>query len=239
MSINRSNMKIGKVLLIPLIFGAISSGAQSTQKVLEKHFEAQTQDFWDQARTVTVDGAWFVGSERTVFTLHAKRPNKVILKGTWEGQPFTEAFDGVAGWTVAPWTGVSKANLMLSHEQLMISHLFDFGSPIKRDADLEYKGKVKEDGVICHWLAEVRDNIEYDYFIDINKHYLRKVNRRESVGDEVVLMTKTYDIFKQFGGVTFPTVIFLKTKELEKEYVFDDLVVGDGISDAIFRQPVE
>ncbi|MEM9326202.1 MAG: hypothetical protein AAGA85_11120 [Bacteroidota bacterium] len=233
-------MKIGNVLLILLLF-VIAHGlrAQNIERILETHYAAHTQDFWDQVRTVTVEGAWFKGNERTTYTLHAKRPNKILLKGMWQGEPYTEAFDGQVAWTVAPWTKVGKPQLMLTHEQEMITHLFDYGSAIPRDAVLEYKGKVKEEGIYMYWLTELREEVQYDYFVDVEKHYLRKVNRRETLGDEIELLTKTYDIFKQFGGVTFPTVIWIKTEEAEREFVFDDLVVGDGISNDIFKQPTQ
>ena len=230
-------MKIGKVLFIGFLFLTVKTEAQNIERILNRHFEAHTQDFWDQARTVTVEGAWFTGSERTTFTLHAKRPDKIILKGTWNSKTYIEAFDGVVAWTVAPWTGVNQPQLMLIQEQMMITHLFDYGSAIPRDVVLEYKGKVKEDGLECHWLSEMRDDVQYDYFVDTHKFYLRKVNRREVIGEETELLSKTYDIFKSFGGVTFPTVILIRTKKLEREFVYDDLVIGDGVSDAIFRQP--
>ena len=106
-----------------------------------------------------------------------------------------------------------------------------------KDVVLEYRGEGDVNGVPCHRLAASIDGIEYEYFIDEEDFYLRRMDRRELIGGHTQILTKRYDQYRKFGGVVIPTLVIVRVEDLEKEYVFDDIIVGDGISNLTFRRP--
>ena len=235
----RFDYSMSRLLIILTICWPPMAYAQDIEGIMKDHYAAYQQDFWDQIRTVNITGIWLIGQEKTRFELLAKKPGKVMVRGRWQQEPYTESFDGSSGWTIAPWTGVKTPQLMLPKEQLMLQSVFEFGSPIPRNVALEYRGEGDAFGIPCHRLATKIDGVEYEYFIDEEDFFLRRMDRRELIGNHTHILTKRYDQYRKFGGVVIPTVVIVRVEDLEKEYVFDDIIVGNGISNLTFSRPNE
>ncbi len=225
-------------LLASLITLAFLSHGQNVERIIEKHYEAYNQDFWDEIKTASMRGVWFRGNEKLYAEFLVKKNDKIAVRGKDGADPYIEVTNGKGFWTVAPWTGIKKPQLMLVQEEYMLKNVWSFGSPIGRGTLLEYLGEVKENGIPSYWLRERKgEDIAVDYFIDKHDYYLRKMNIRTQIAGFTEPLTKTFDQFRKFGPAVVPTVIVLTTRELEREYVFDDMVIGDGISDAVFNKP--
>lgn len=224
------------LIIITLLWTPLAK-AQDIEGIMQDHYKAYKQDFWDQVQTVNIRGIWLIGQDKASFELLAKKPGKVMLRGRWQVEPYAESFDGSSGWTIAPWTGVKTPQLMLPKEQLMLRSVFEFGSPIPRDVALEYRGEGDAYGVPCYRLAASIDGVEYEYFVDEEDFFVRRMDRRELIGNHTQILTKRYDQYRKFGGVVIPTLVIVRVDDLEKEYVFDDIIVGDGISNLTFRRP--
>lgn len=233
----RFEVSMPRLIVIIILFWSQIATGQNIEGILKDHYKAYQQDFWDQVQTVNIKGLWLKGQEKANFELLAKKPGKIMIRGRWQVEPYAESFDGSSGWTIAPWTGVKTPQLMLAKEQLLLQSVFDFGSPIPKNVVLEYRGEGDAFGVPCHRLATIIDGIEYEYYVDEEDFYLRRMDRRELIGDHTQILTKRYDQYRKFGGVVIPTLVTVRVEDLEKEYVFDDIIVGDGISNLIFRRP--
>ena len=226
-----------RLVIIFSLLWSTSVKSQDIEGIIAEHYKVSQQEFWDQIQTVNIRGIWLKGQEKATFELLAKKPGKIMLRGQWQSEPFAQSFDGSSGWTQAPWTGTSTAQLMLPKEQRVLRAVFDFGSPIPRDVALEYRGEGDAFGVPCYRLAAQIDGVEYEYFIDEDDYRLRRMDRRELIGKQTVILTKRYDQYRKFGGVAIPTLVTIQTEDLEKEFVFDDIVAGNGISNLVFRRP--
>ena len=224
------------LFIFALLWGPLLQ-AQDIEGIMKDHYSAYKQDFWDQVQTVNIRGIWLRDQEKANFELLAKKPGKIMIRGRWKVEPYAESFDGSSGWTIAPWTGVKTPQLMLAKEQLLLQSVFDFGSPIPKDVALEYRGEGDAYGIPCHRLVANIEGVEYEYFVDEEDFYLRRMDRRELIGNETQIMTKRYDQYRKFGGVVIPTLVIVQVHDLEKEYVFDDIIVGNGISNLTFRRP--
>ncbi len=218
------------VLLIPKTYG------QSKHKVLEKHYKAQQQEFWDQINTISAKVEW--GS--VLGTFHgdfiAKKPNKIMFKSV--KSRVIEAFDGKESWTIASWTD-EEVLPMESYRSFMIRELMIFGSPIVDNDDLVFRGTASVDQIYCYWFEVIKSNRRVEYFIDIKTHMLYKSVITQKIGDETIALTRTVDKYRQFNGIQFPTIIRVKTLEMESEYVFDSIVLGEGIPSSRFTKPDE
>ena len=234
---NRFEKAMRRLIILLAFLWSPWAHAQDIEGIMQDHYAAYKQDFWDQVQTVNIRGIWLRGQEKANFELLAKKPGKIMIRGRWQTEPYAESFDGASGWTIAPWTGVKSPQLMLSKEQLLLQSVYEFGSPIPREAVLEYRGEGDAFGIPCYKLATNIDGIEYEYFIDEEDFFLRRMDRRELIGGQTQILTKRYDQYRKFGGVVIPTLVIVQVEDLEKEYVFDDIIVGDGISNLTFRRP--
>ncbi len=227
-----------KILLVALSMNSlVLVCAQDIEGILRRHYEAYNQVFWDEVNSVTAEGVWFNGNEKLYMKMFAKKPANIAIKGTYEGHEYAEVSGTWGHWTLAPWTGLKKIQLMLPQEELLLQHLFSFGSPIPRDAVLEYMGAVKENGIPSYWLRENRADTEIDYFIDRHDYFLRKRNIRKLINGRTEPLTQTYDQFRAYGDFSLPLVTVIKTTKLDREYVMDEIYIGDGIADGVYQRP--
>ncbi|MBV6645946.1 MAG: hypothetical protein KI790_10880 [Cyclobacteriaceae bacterium] len=218
---------------------ATPSIAQSRKHILEEHHKAHTQAFWDQTRSAEIKGAWVGPQGYLKMTLWAKKPNKIAVFGHWQKKRFVTAYDGQRAWTIAPWTGYEKSQLMTRTEEIVVKSIFDFGSPIVDSPELEYKGKIHIDEVHCYWFTETKFNQEWEYFVEVRNHLLYKVSLKEYYGQDVLNMSKTFDLYRDFGGVILPSVVEIRSNESEAEFTFDEVILGLGMPSTSFQRPNE
>ena len=166
--------------------------------------------------------------------LLAKKPAYVVVFGKWKRKRFALAFDGKEAWTIAPWTDYQDVQLMTPEDELSIKHVMDFGSPIRSIVNLEYKGEVIENDASYHWFIEINSQYEIEYFIDSKTFLIHKMNKRERFGTAILSMTKLYEVYRDFGGVVFPSFVRVKTVSGESDYSFDSIIIGEGINSGIF-----
>ncbi|MFY0688169.1 MAG: hypothetical protein JXQ90_13440 [Cyclobacteriaceae bacterium] len=218
-----------------MIFGwmalsAFASVGQTLEAVLDKHFEVHQQDLWDQLRTVTGTGYWHHRTKGDHNVEYYIMPGKFLMQNRKE--QFIEASAGFQGWEMAKWTGKKVVDLDVKQEALL-QIVFYFGSPLKHIEIVEFKGKVSVDHIECNWLQEVKGSIVRDYFIDATSHLLYRINIKTADFE----LSRTVKEYKNFSGLQLPTVVTMKTNEVEAEYSFYDITIGDRIDPSIYKKP--
>ncbi len=226
-------MRITLALLTLLIFG-ISAEAQSLDHILKKNFEAHNQEIWKMLRTFSADMEWHSDLGTFYGEVAAKKPTLVYLQS--EKSRFIEAFDGQQAWTQAYWTN-GEITQMSPTRSLMIQELITFGSPLSEGEDYEVKGKVEVDNTPCHWLVFEENGRTTEYFIETKTHRLYKTIISQPVYGETITISRTVKKYREFNGIPVATVIELRSEELTSEYVFDGIVLGEGISSSKFKKP--
>lgn len=213
----------------------MGSSAQSLEGILEKHYKAHSQEIWDQINTFSSDVEWSGPYDLIRGEILAKKPNLFYLVS--RKSRVIEAFDGREAWTRAPWSK-DQIQIIPGDRAETLPIVLSFGSPISKEASLTHRGKVQVDGQLCHWLIESKKNFEIEYFINAKTHLFYKViySKKLEEGNGSTL-TKTVTTYRTFNGVVCPTVVEVKTPTSESEYVFDNIILGEGIASSKFKKP--
>ncbi len=207
---------------------------QSLESVIEKHYEAHNQQFWDQINTLTAKIEWnstlgYFGGE-----IWAKKPDKIMVRS--QKHRFIEAFDGRESWTIASWTDEEVAS-MNETRSFMIREIVYYGTPVGDLDKLNFKGEVEVDQIPCFWIEKITNTRRDEFFIDAKTYLLYKSLVTQRFGDKTITLTRTVNKYREFNKLKVPTVIELKTWELTSEYVLDDIVLGEGIPSSKFTKP--
>lgn len=225
-----------KLYSIIFLFGALIIQAQDLEHIIQKHHEAHNQNIWNMIRTFSADMEWHSDVGTFYGDAWAKKPNQICLKS--EKAKFIEAYDGNSGWTQAYWTN-GEVTDMSPIRTMMVKDLISFGSPIESIDGLTLMGKVEVDNIPCYWLETMDGNLKVEYFIDRKEHRLYKtiLTRPGEAGNTVV--SRTVKQYRVFNGIPVATVIDVKSNELTSEYVFDGIVLGEGIPSSRFKKPTD
>ncbi len=212
----------------------ISANGQSLEHILSKHYEAHNQEIWNMLRTMSANVEWHSDLGTFFGEFFAKKPDQVMIIS--EKSRFVEAYDGKEAWTQAYWTNgeITAMNFVRS---IMLTELVTFGSPIEAHKDLKYNGRVEVDNVPCFWLEQEMEGRKVEYFIDRESDRLYKTQITIPSEEKPVVLVRTVSKYRIFNGIPIATVVTMKTSGLESEYVFDGIVLGEGIPSSKFRRP--
>lgn len=239
MKFKESNWVFMRFLLfvILLVFLSLNqSNGQASEEIISKHHIAMNQPFWEATRTISITGKLNSPKGLLAMRLLAKKPNNIVVYGKWKKKRFALAYDGTEAWTIAPWHGTGSPQLMSPEEEISIKHVMEFGSPLKAQSKVDYRGEIVDNGVDCYWFIERNEQFEIEYFINRKTYVMHKLNKRERYNNSILLMSKQYQSYRDFGGILFPSSITIKTASEEFIYSFDEIIIGEGINSSIFQK---
>ncbi|MFY0600933.1 MAG: hypothetical protein JXR03_14760 [Cyclobacteriaceae bacterium] len=228
----------GTFLVMVFLLMSVFSFSQELPVILKKHFEAHGQELWDQVGTVVVDGQWVTKEfDKYPMRLTFKSPNKIRIEGTWQGKRYAEVTNGRVAWTVAPWTGTSKPQLMTPLEHLTIENVFHLGSSLREyEHKLNLEGLQLFEGEILIKLVYEDDYTSRTYYLGREDYVLYWEVIKSKVGNKLEV-TKQYEKYHDYHGLLTPTALRVSTSKGERELVFDDVALGVGASNKIFEMP--
>jgi hypothetical protein len=158
-----------------------------------------------------------------------------------------QGYDGIKGWIINPMTGSSgpeeadeETEKQMKTRGRTISELFTY----------------KEDGAAVELLeSEPVEglnvfNIRYtgtdgkivNYYIDAEKYLLIKTDKTVSARGKELFAETTFSNYKEFGGVLFPTINEMKTKDSQmgnQTLYIDKVEINPEIDINIFQMPVK
>ncbi len=234
-------MTIAKRIFLITIFTIFSfvTFSQDLNTILKNHFQAHGQELWDQIGTVVIDGEWVTEEfQKFPMKLTFKSPNKTRIEGTWGGKRYAEVTNGKIAWTVAPWSGSSKPQLMKAEQHLMIENIYRPGSSLKL-----YSKQVKLDGLelfegeLFIKLTVENDIEKREFYLSKDDYTLRWEVIQSKIGSRPFLK-KQYEKYRDYQGLLTPTSVRIYTNESQRELVFVDVALGAGASNNIFEMPI-
>lgn len=230
---------IVKIISFAVFFFIISPcGAQTGDQLLQKHFDKTGQEIWNQIDNLTIDGRWvdenYYGHD---LKITFKAPDKLRIQGKYQKKPFIEAFNGIHAWIVAPWKNKYEIQLMKPEEAVVLQNSFSLGSPLyKYRHKLKFIGLDDFEGTVYHTFVFENDKIKKTFYLGVkdSQLYLETIELKANNGYKI---RKTYEKYRSYQGLLIPTAVLFKGEELEKELVFDEVVIGMGASDDLFEMP--
>ena len=226
---------MGKILNFILILLTISSFGQSREKILQKHFEAHNQEYWDQIQTAQFTGVWLAkdgDANRYYIKYSAKKEGKRAFQ--WESKKKETckiSFDGKIGWKQIK----QKPKLLDDKEVILPQNSFFFGSPVKENPNLKYEGVISWDDIGCHLFIEQRTNDKIEYLIDKNDYLLRRMAIIPDDGGLDNQVIVKFEHYRNYTMIKIPGSIHIKSNLYDDGITINEITLGNGIPDGYFK----
>jgi outer membrane lipoprotein-sorting protein len=133
--------------------------AQTVDDLVARNLEAKGGlDRIRAVETLRMTGRTSIGPGGDApFVMEIKRPNKMRMDVTLQGQTMTQAFDGKTGWQVVPFSGKNEPQELPPQATRGLAEQADFYGPLvdakSKGIGIEYAGVVKLDTGEAHKLV--------------------------------------------------------------------------------------
>lgn len=217
--------------------------AQDLKKIIKSHFKALGQKELLNAETVTIIGKITQMGNEMPYKQIQKRPLKSYLEVDMEGNAMKQAYDGVTGWMIAPWTGSNDPQMLSGPELKSIKNAANIDGELyqwrKKGHILEFQGmKNKNDSDYYHLKLIKKDGDDINYFIDKGTYLISSTLINTEVGGVNVKIEQIFKDYQEFDGIMFPSKIEMKyDNELTTTIRVDSVKVNEPVDDHIFEMP--
>ncbi|MCX6249182.1 MAG: hypothetical protein NTX61_00365 [Bacteroidetes bacterium] len=237
-------------LCILMILNALTGKSENPglDEILQKYYNAIGIEKMKEWQTLTMTGKTLAMGSEYPIKLILKRPGKIRIEVEVQGVKMIQVFDGVHGWSVAPWSGSTDPQDMTADEIKVISEQADFEGPLYNWKEKGHKAELigKEDmegtSVYKIKLTKAKGDIDF-YFIDaesfvvIKTTTIVKMQGNESEGDSYS------SNYKEVNGVMMAFTIENKFKgqngQMTNQLVIDKVNVDEPVNDNLFVKPVK
>lgn len=139
------------VLVLALVGLSMPAGAQTVDELIARNLEAKGGlERIKSVETLRMTGRTTVapGTEAP-FVMEIKRPNRMRMDVTLQGETMTQAFDGKTGWQISPASGKTEPQVLPEQATRGMQEQADFYGPLvdarSKGLQIEYGGRVKLD----------------------------------------------------------------------------------------------
>lgn len=224
---------------------AAPSTAQTTDEVLERHYEAiGGQDAWKQIRSMRATGTVSVmgGQIQAPFTLLQKRPGKSRFEMTMQGMELVQAYDGETAWLKAPMMGSPAPQRLPADVASQMAEQADLDGALvgwkEAGHDVELVGREAVDGRQAYKLRVTLKTGEVThYYLDAETYLPIKWVARRTVQGQPSEFVTTLGDYRDVGGVKMPFSIQVDSPMGPQSLTFTSFDVNVAIDDAVFSMP--
>lgn len=142
------------------------------------------------------------------FTLEWKRPNKIRLEFTFQGQTGVQAFDGETAWMLMPFLGQTGPEKMPEDAAQQILDQADFEGPLVRYEEkghqVEYLGIEEIEGTPAHKLHVTKKNgEEVTFYLDADANLEIKALQKTEMNGQEMEVDVSFGGYKEVDGMMF------------------------------------
>lgn len=234
-----SGMNRSFIWIALILISRMATAQEEADEILRSHLRVSNQELWEQIRTVAIDGRWVDENYRGYkMRMTLKQPQKIRIEGTWNQKKYIEAFDGTNAWMLAPWTKQEGIEEATPAEQVVLMHSYHIGSPLAAFQDgLQFVGYESLDGTIYNTFVAKTATAEIRFYLSRDSHQVVHKKVTATYGQETVELIFTYEKYRSYSGLNIPVAVLINGADYEREFVFDEIIVGPGASDAFFQPP--
>lgn len=155
--------------------------------------------------TARVTGSMLMGPEMSApFTLEWKRPDKVRLEFTFQGQTAVQAYDGETAWMHMPFLGQAAPEEMPEEARKQVTDMADFEGPLvgykEKGHTVEYLGVEDAEGTPAYKLRVTKKNGDVvDLFLDKDAHLEIMGTGKTEVNGQPIEVVSTFGDYKEVG----------------------------------------
>jgi hypothetical protein len=225
--------------------GAVAD-AQTVDEIVARNAGARGgAAAWRAVQSMKCSGSMDVGRGVQVpFRLELKRPRKMRLEFDFAGSTTVQTYDGVAGWTLAPYAGRSEAQPFSAEELKAASAqaeldgaLIDYAAKGSR---LELVGREMVEGREAFKLALTpRDGSRRYVYVDVESGLEVEVeSSRQLRGEEKPVRTYFRD-YRSVGGLLVPHLLETRIEGAPRSHALKitSVVLDVPVPEARFARP--
>ncbi|GAB4322959.1 MAG: hypothetical protein Kow0074_14770 [Candidatus Zixiibacteriota bacterium] len=230
------------LLLTVMAFSAVS--AQTVDEILDKYVEARGgMDALKQVESAKYYGHTSMQGMDVPGVMYVKRPDKMRLEITIQGQTMIQAFDGETGWYISPFMGKTTPEKMTPEDTDEIREMADIEGPLvnpeEKGHTVELIGKEDMEGSPVYKLKLTKKNGDVDYVYLDGEYYLelKRTAKRTRQGAEIEVESYSSD-YKEVNGLMIPHSMENKMGgQTVMQYNIDSIQFNIDIPDTLFAMP--
>ena len=219
--------------------------AQDLEEILSNHFETIGQDKVLKVKTLIMRGKILQGGMELPIVLQMKRPSKVKMEASVQGQKIITSFDGENGWTINPMAGTLDPQ-DLGPDQVkemktmgdMDGDLYDYEA---KGHQLEYIGEEEMEGTPTYKVKLTKkDGDETIYFFDAESYVILKSESKRTIQGVEQTFAQFPGNYKMIEGMAMPFNITSKYQgQIMMEIIIDTIEIDTEIPDSLFVRPIK
>ena len=241
-------MKTNFLCFAILLLFPVAAGAQTADEIVNKALAARggaDKIKAVQSERVTGRISFPQGLEGS-FVLELKRPQKMHIEISVEGQTVIRVYDGKsAGWMVNPFAENKDIQPMPAEDLKNISEESDFDGPLvdykTKGNQIELVGKEDLDGKPVYRLKLTNKNggVRF-YLFDASSFFLLKWEGMRKTPDKELPWESSFSDFRDVQGLKYPFKIDQGSPgtEIRQNLVTEKIEIDPQIDDARFAKPV-
>jgi outer membrane lipoprotein-sorting protein len=237
-----------KTLLIAVLFlFPVAAGAQTADEIVNKTVAARGgADKIKAVQSERVTGRiTFTGGLEGTFVLELKRPRKMHIEISVEGQKVIRVYDGKsAGWMVNPFAENKDVQPMSAEDLRSIADESDFDGPLvdykAKGSQIELAGKEELDGKPVYRLKLTNKNGDVRFYLfDASSFFVLKWEGIRKVEEREFPWESFFSDFRDVQGLKYPFKIDQGSPgtEIQQNLVTDKIEINPQIDDAHFAKP--
>jgi len=242
-------MKPKLISLTLLLFLPLSAAAQTADEIIKKVLDARggVQKIKAvQSERVSGHVSFAQGMEGT-FVVELKRPLKMRVEITVEGQKIIRGYDGKSsGWMVNPFSENKGAEPLPPEDLKNISDESDFDGPLmdykSKGNQIELAGKeMLDDKPVYRLKLTNKYGDVRSYFFDASSFLLLKWEGVRKSGDQEVPWESFFSDFHEVQGLKYPFRIDQGSPgtEIKQTLTAEKIEIDPQINDARFSKPTQ
>ncbi|OQY00143.1 MAG: hypothetical protein B6I20_09155 [Bacteroidetes bacterium 4572_117] len=244
-------MKKTILIIATLVVSVFAVQAQdmTLEKILESHFEAIGQEKLNDVKSITMTGKQMMQGMEFPFKVIIKRPDKLRVEATVQGNVMVQAYNGEEGWMVAPWLGTTDPQDVNEEQAKGFKDQSDMDGKLYNWKDKGYTveliGTEDMEGTDVYKIKLTekpeKEGEEGDvtfYFIDSDSFVFLKTSTKKNVQGNEVEIDNFSSNYKQVNGIAF--AFSSETKmggNTMTQMVIEEIKFDEEIDDKIFDRP--
>lgn len=230
---------------------AFSAQAQdlTADEVIQKHIQAKGgQEALDAVETVRMSGTMTMSSPQgqmeAPFTIRYKRPDKVRMEFTIQGNTAIQAYNGDSGWMLMPMMGQTEPQKAGPQQVEQLKNMADFDGELvgyaERGFTAEYLGTEEIEGTEAHKIKLTKEDGDVLYKYLDTSHYLvfKEIRKTQIQGQERKIVGSVGD-YKQVGDLVLPHSIetSVESSQGSQSVAIESVQLNPEIDEGIFTMP--
>jgi outer membrane lipoprotein-sorting protein len=213
--------------------------AQSLDEIVRKYNAANKMDMLDKVNTIKITGKVSAMGMELPLVLYMKKPDKIKMTYSLNGQNMTTVFDGQKGYSINPITGSAEAVEITGDQLRQLQGNNHFKNQVLdyfKEGKLTLEGEESVNGKPAFKLKAVESGTPVYMYIDKTSYLVVKTSASVEQMGASMNMDSFISEYSEVKGVVMPKKITQMSNGMEAAVVTFDLIEVDvPIDDATFK----